>query len=565
MHECKLECSYVHYFCCLACIYLLLVLELFVPKPFSKDSRLSKNLPLKPVKIHRHTPTIGVDVSLHLPLSMSNDDGKFYGRRVVSRESSSVDDVIDLLDDDDDGGGGSRPSKRPVHELSEQEQLDAAIRASMHNASGEQQNAKSLGNNRHFRGGRQSQLLSLEPSDVIDLIHDGGDEATKRRRKAAIIPTSSKKRRSSYDEPTKAKDHAAITHEIVAMLGQLRNVDTTLTCSGRVGCCASPSFSPRNQQPRYNHQPLHYQQNDNYSCGYRNLQMMISSMLPAVRSVFPDGVPSVHEIQTTTEQLWKQGVDEESAKFHNYTLVGKTGKGAHIGTIEAWAYLTYLGVDAAVVQFLDKNRAMVGDFIWNYFAKMAVGPDGCSCFDDVTIVQPEAPPIVVPSLSSFEYGCRLFNTRPVNGGDSTLRSSCTCALPSLYLQWEGHSITVAGIRKIKSTDGSPPSFNLIVLDPHQRGALTKAHLEKGIDSMSTLESVLTGMKSKKIKFELSVNELVTKRDNIQLMLSTAAILDASERGKRRKCRSGVHCITASTTYPLSREYAQATELSSLYN
>ncbi len=36
-------------------------------------------------------------------------------------------------------GGESRPAKRPVHELSEQEQLEAAIRASMQDASGEQQ------------------------------------------------------------------------------------------------------------------------------------------------------------------------------------------------------------------------------------------------------------------------------------------------------------------------------------------------------------------------------------------------------------------------------------------
>ncbi|KAL7447491.1 hypothetical protein ACHAXM_011403 [Skeletonema potamos] len=37
------------------------------------------------------------------------------------------------------GGGESRPAKRPVHELSEQEQLEAAIRASMQDVSGEQQ------------------------------------------------------------------------------------------------------------------------------------------------------------------------------------------------------------------------------------------------------------------------------------------------------------------------------------------------------------------------------------------------------------------------------------------
>ena len=81
-------------------------------------------------------------------------------------------------------------------------------------------------------------------------------------------------------------------------------------------------------------------------------------------------------------------------------------------------------------------------------------------------------------------------------------------------------------------------------------------MENGVASKSSLESVLTGMKSSKMKFELSVNELVKKRENIQLLLSTAAILDESERFGRKKCQAGVHCITASTTYPLSREYSQ---------
>jgi len=468
---------------------------------------------------------------------MSND-AKSHGTRLVSRQSSTASDVIDLVDDDDNGDHAvpTATSKMPSRQKSENN------------------------NSRPFRGGQQnSQLLSSSGSDdVIDLVDDGGGEDTKRRRAPTQTSSSSlsaKRRRSSYDEPTQAKDHAAITHGIVGLLDQLRSVDT-LTCAGRVGCAALTSSSITNQQPRYNHQPLHYLQNDNWSCGYRNLQMMISSMLPAVRSIFPDGVPSVHEIQTTMEQLWKEGVDLESAKHHNYKLVGKQGRRAFIGTIEAWAYFSYLGVDAAIVQFLNKQRAMVGDFIWNYFAKMT-GPDGCSCFDDVTIVQPGAPPVVNPSLSSFEYGCRLFNTRPVNNGDSSLRSSCTCAMPSMYLQWEGHSITVVGIRKIKSTDGSsPPSFNLIVFDPHQRGAQIKANLENGVAWKSSLESVLTGMKTNKINFELSVNELVKKRENIQLLLSTAAILDESERVSRKKCQSGIHCITASTTYPLSREFSQ---------
>ena len=207
---------------------------------------------------------------------MSND-GQFHGKRVVSRESSTASDVIDLVDDSDSDG-------------------DVAVTAS---AKSTKPHQKSMNNGRRFRGERQNNLLtSSESDDVIDLVNDGEDEATKRRQ-APTQPSSSsaKRKRSSYDEPTQAKDHAAITHGIVDLLDQLRNVDT-LTCAGRVGC-ATPASSYKNQQPRYNHQPLHYLQNDNWSCGYRNLQMMISSMLPAVRSIFPDGVPSVHEIQTT--------------------------------------------------------------------------------------------------------------------------------------------------------------------------------------------------------------------------------------------------------------------------
>lgn len=456
---------------------------------------------------------------------------------MVSREPSAASDVIDLVGDDSDDGDDHIDCGKLPHQ-------------------------QCMGDNSmRFRGGRQSKSSSFLESDVIDLVDGSGDEITKRRKIQADISSLSsatnQRRRSSYDEPTEPKDHAAITHGIIDLLDQLRGANTLTCAGGRVGCSEISSSRQQIPQPRYNHQPLHYQQNDNWSCGYRNLQMMISSMLPAARAVFPTGVPSIHEIQSTMEQMWKKGFDLESAQHHKYSLVGKTSQIAFIGTLEAWGYLSFLGVDAAIVQFVNKeaNRAMIGDFIWNYFAKR-VGPDGCSCIDDVTIVQPGSPPIAVPLLSSFEYGCRLFNTRPVNDCDSTLRSSCTCALPSLYLQWEGHSITVVGIRKMKNTnESSPPTFNLIVFDPHVRGAQTKAQLEKGVDAKDALESVLTNISTKRIKFELPVNELVRKRKNIQILLSTGAILDESERAKRTKCRPGFNCITAATTYPLNREYA----------
>ncbi len=459
--------------------------------------------------------------------------------RVVSRESSAASDIIDLVQNDD--------SNVDEEEGKKSSNIDPF-------------NQNSVDNGMHFRGGRrQSSTQSFSESDVIDLSScDGGGQVAKIRPAPTSLnhrndsyqrTSSAKRRRSSYDDPTEPKDHAVITHGIIDLLGQLHSGSScsvnTLTCAGYSECAAlSSSF------PQYNHKPLHYQQNDNWSCGYRNLQMMISSMLPTLRSVFPDGVPSIYEIQSTIEQMWKLGFDESSADHFLHSLVGKTGKNAMIGTLEAWSYLSYLGVDAAIIQFVkeEENRAMIGSFVWQYFAKM-VGPDGCSCYDDVTIIQPGSPPIANPSLSSFEYGCKLFNTR-FNDDDFIPRSSCTCVLPSLYLQWEGHSITVVGIRKIKSIDGSPPTFNLIVFDPHMRGAYAKAQLATGVEEHRSLESVLTKVK----RFELPVNELVKKREDIQLLLSTAATLGESERKQRTKCRSGIHCITASTKYPLSRKH-----------
>jgi hypothetical protein len=83
----------------------------------------------------------------------------------------------------------------------------------------------------------------------------------------------------------------------------------------------------------YNHQPFHYLQHDNWSCGYRNLQMLLSSMMPSLLSLFLQGVPCIEEIQRTMEVLWSRGYDLRNAEHHNYKLVGKK---TWIGAVEVW-------------------------------------------------------------------------------------------------------------------------------------------------------------------------------------------------------------------------------------
>ena len=99
---------------------------------------------------------------------------------------------------------------------------------------------------------------------------------------------------------------------------------------------SSSSSSPSSPPLPFNRQPLHYQQVDNFSCGYRNLQMLISGMMPTLGAVFPGGVPCVGEIQRTMEELWGRGFDRRNAEHHGHSLVGKR---TWIGTVEVWCVL----------------------------------------------------------------------------------------------------------------------------------------------------------------------------------------------------------------------------------
>ncbi len=83
----------------------------------------------------------------------------------------------------------------------------------------------------------------------------------------------------------------------------------------------------------YNRQPMHYLQADNWSCGYRNLQMLLSGMMPTLLDIFPNGVPSVEEVQRDMEILWGMGYDARNAEHHGHSLVGKR---TWIGTVEVW-------------------------------------------------------------------------------------------------------------------------------------------------------------------------------------------------------------------------------------
>ena len=195
------------------------------------------------------------------------------------------------------------------------------------------------------------------------------------------------------------RDGATITFGLPSLINVLLKEDDTTThntrtCEGSVESSrfklkkrppiSSSSSSSSSQDQNllllpyyyYNHQPFHYLQHDNWSCGYRNLQMLLSSMMPTlqsqstsspssfytntttnatttaatatVSSSFSHGVPCIEEIQRTMELLWSQGYDIRNAEHHKYALVGKK---TWIGAVEVW----YVSLQKSIVSFVSSN------------------------------------------------------------------------------------------------------------------------------------------------------------------------------------------------------------------
>ena len=148
--------------------------------------------------------------------------------------------------------------------------------------------------------------------------------------------------------PRGTRDGATVTFGLLGLVDVLKG-GNTLTCEGDPATSMTKLLEPVRGPPShagstpscpipYNRQPLHYLQDDNWSCGYRNLQMLISGMMPTLSDVFPGGVPCIEEIQRTMEELWGRGFDCRNAEHHGRSLVGKK---TWIGTVEVWCVLRF--------------------------------------------------------------------------------------------------------------------------------------------------------------------------------------------------------------------------------
>lgn len=228
------------------------------------------------------------------------------------------------------------------------------------------------------------------------------------------------------------EDNGIITEGIMELMDELNSVSMNPARLCTRSCNVRHSGSPRQQST-----VRHIQQKDSWSCGFRNLQMVLTALLPELQSNHPYfqmvprrtqciSIPNIGQIQNSLEQAWNEGYDPRGACHYNYKIRGKKPK---IGAIEVSSVLAYWGLDATVIQFVtcQESRVMLTKFVEAYFSK-ALGQEGCSCCKGRGIKSDR----IAEQLLQFATASLKIN------------ESCDCPLLPLYLQWEGHSITVVG-------------------------------------------------------------------------------------------------------------------------
>ncbi|KAJ2822370.1 hypothetical protein FBU31_004615 [Coemansia sp. 'formosensis'] len=111
-----------------------------------------------------------------------------------------------------------------------------------------------------------------------------------------------------------------------------------------------------------------------WGCGYRNCQMLISSLMPqapAASRMPTEAVPQVRQLQEILELAWRDGYDPLGAEQLDHRAMG-TRK--WIGTTEIYCILAHLGVRAHIIDFhcasaADGSHPALFSWVVEYFTK----------------------------------------------------------------------------------------------------------------------------------------------------------------------------------------------------
>jgi len=139
-----------------------------------------------------------------------------------------------------------------------------------------------------------------------------------------------------------------------------------------------------------------------------------------------------------------------------------------------------MNIDATVIQFVAclESRSTLGSFVWAYFNRNV----GCHRCHQSVLRSPSTNLVESnEAYSSVEYVHNLLSKASKEASTTKMCIEC-CQHPllPLYLQWEGHSVTIVGIEQIinTTTEGyhNHNPYQLLVFDPMKRGDALKDKL-----------------------------------------------------------------------------------------
>lgn len=197
-------------------------------------------------------------------------------------------------------------------------------------------------------------------------------------------------------------------------------------------------------------------QKDKWSCGFRNSQMMLSAVLPhlpadhAFFQKFPHrkdhvSLPSLRQIQRAFEEAWRAGFDPRGADHFQKAMVGKR---SWIGAVEVSSIMSYWGVDSAVIQFIRcrESREQLPGFVRAYFSK-SLGKEACPfCTCGHKSSDSSGSGQVAGAMQCAQQLLHFSSISCSSSRDGfQIEGECQCPVLPLYLQWQGHSVTIVGM------------------------------------------------------------------------------------------------------------------------
>lgn len=217
-----------------------------------------------------------------------------------------------------------------------------------------------------------------------------------------------------------------------------------------------------------------------WGCGYRNFQMLLSSLLQ--NDAYDDclkgmSIPCIPKIQSMIEDAWREGFDPQGASQLNNKLQGTK---AWIGACEIYTLLTSLRVKCRIVDF-----------------HKSTGPLGTH-----------------PRL--FEWILNYYSSER-EGGPKVV---CT-SKPPIYLQHQGHSRTVIGIEERKNR-----TLCLLIFDPGCPSREMQKLLKQDIEasSLKQLRKFVGNLKHKQyqivaVEGVLTAEEKIARRQASQVFIA----------------------------------------------